>query len=63
MATKIEISPVAEPPPNSSTATIGRYTAIAKSSITNMINTAGVSRLPRRFKSLSNLATIPDDEI
>ncbi len=50
-------------PPASSTATSGRYGAMARSSITSTESTAGVSELPRRPKSSSTLATMLDDEM
>ena len=50
-------------PPTISAATTGRYTAIARSSITSRFSTAGVSRKPRRPKSDNALLTTPDDEI
>ncbi|SLB45272.1 Uncharacterised protein [Mycobacteroides abscessus subsp. abscessus] len=42
---------------------IGRYSAIARSSNTRIDSTTGVSRLPRRPRSLSTLAMIPEDEM
>ena len=50
-------------PPAASTASSGRYTAIAKSSSTSTDSTAGVSRLPNRRRSVSSRDTTPDDEM
>ncbi|SLI38863.1 Uncharacterised protein [Mycobacteroides abscessus subsp. abscessus] len=42
---------------------IGRYTAIARSSNTRIDRITGVSRLPSLPRSLSTLATIPEEEM
>ncbi len=50
-------------PPTIRAATTGRYTAIARSSITSRFRTAGVSRLPRRPRSDNTFDTTPDEVI
>ena len=48
--------------PANNTAMTGRNTAITKSSITKMERIVGVSRLPKRLRSVSIFAITPDDE-
>ncbi len=50
------------PPPASRAVSTGRYSAIARSSMTRTPRTAGVSRLPSRPESPSILAITPDDD-
>ncbi len=62
-ATLTEISPVATPVPARSTPTIGRYTAITRSSSTSTDSTVVVSRLPSRSRSFSSFEISPEDEM
>ena len=61
-AIAMPITACATEPPAASTASSGRYAAIAKSSSTNTDSTAGVSRLPSRRRSLSSRDATPDDD-
>ena len=47
--------------PATRAATTGRYTAMARSSMTSRFRIAGVSRLPSRSRSVSTLETTPDE--
>ncbi len=58
-----ETTPATRDPPASSTATTGRYTAMARSSMTSTDSTEGVSRLPRRSRSRSTLEMTPEEEM
>src|SRR5262245_36877484 len=62
-APAIGSSPPTRLSPASRTVRTGRYTAMARSSITSSDRTTGVSRLPMRPRSSRSLATIPEEEI
>ena len=50
-------------PPKSTPDTMGRYSTMARSSMTSTLSTTEVSWLPIRSRSATSLATMPDDEM